>query len=854
MIAQKKAAKWLSGKKEYFYTIIAISTIFLCICFYKNIFPFGTCRIDTSDFEQESVPVYYHLWDILHGKGNLFFTWTSGGGIGFAGVSSFFALLSPFSLFFLFIKRSWIEPSMTFYILMKFIAMGIAMCFFLRNCWKNKDLRLPSLWIIIGSVAYAVSAYSVQYYLFPWLDVAAVFPFLIYAFLKMLQTESTWRIGKYSLSYLLLLTLIFVMHIPQAYMVCLYMILLAGSCFYLFKKSIPLKRTILQKGILKFGLLSILALGLSLFLFLPGAISIMNSGRMSTGSETLLETYLRFLKGTGSDPSVKRIMLYSMFIPLLYLVITWKKNRTKDHFTVECVMVAASILPVFCENINIIWLMGPYHGFPMRYGYMMIFTIIAVAGNHLIDHNSTLSAGYSHIFVSTRKIQECFIAGLWLISIIGLGIWLMRAGTFGNEGSFIQNSEEIKELLPSDTDLFHKTKLADASLNNNYPLITETCSFSNYTHLVSQEQMNYNKALGYAQNWTRISDTGGTLFSDALLGYQTTFKTTLAGEQGWEYHANHYDLYQILGQSERFAAYNNNYNYSPGLTVSQTALDTYHTADFDNPFELQNTLANLFFSETMFTIYEYEVFDEESILCDVQGNGIVYLFSDDLKDAIVSVNDVDVPVPDFFYGITDNTYPSFYHKGILGLGCYTDETVKIHICHQDWVNSIEDSHITVAIMDLDKFIETIEKEISPCTYTVNSTGLNLSITAIEPSLLYLPLYTDPGWKCKLNDNECPIQNLSDTFMMIPLQKGENRIELSYKPTGMKRGSIISVICLIILIGWYTASMLLSPNTYFSIIYQRLSAVIYHIFGVIFAAYMLLIYLIPFIYECMKLFL
>lgn len=35
----------------------------------------------------------------------------------------------------------------------------------------------------MGSVGYALSAYSVQYYLLPWLDIAAMFPLLIYALL-----------------------------------------------------------------------------------------------------------------------------------------------------------------------------------------------------------------------------------------------------------------------------------------------------------------------------------------------------------------------------------------------------------------------------------------------------------------------------------------------------------------------------------------------------------------------------------------------------------------------------------------------------------------------------------------------
>lgn len=845
----------LKRNRDYLLTILIIAILFFIICAVKNIFPFGTARIDTSDFEQESVPVYYHLWDVLHGKADLFFSEYAGGGLGFAGVSSFFALISPFSLFFLFIKRSWIEPSMTFYILIKFIAMGSSMCFFLKNFWKDRAKNLPSLWIITGSAAYGLSAWAVQYYLFPWLDIAAVFPLLIYSFLQMISKEYNWKIGKYSVGYLLLLTLVFIMHIPQAYMVCLYLILLAGCYFFTSvmpsrhhkneHSSNPVKRQ--TGGVLKFALLSLLALALSAFIFLPGALSIMSSGRMSEGKSSLWTKYLHFLQEPGIDPSVKRIMLYSMFIPLAYLIVTIR-NKNKDKRLAEYLMVIASILPVFFESINVIWLMGPYNGFPMRYGYMMIFTILAAAGNRMSQRISAHALAFETHPSSVHKLAAISIAGIWLIGVLGLGTWLIRAGVSGDEGSFVQNSEEIKELLPSDSDLFHKTKLADSSLNNNYPLITKTTAFSNYIHLVSQEQIDFNNALGYAQTWTRISDTGGTLFSDALLGYDITLYTTLAGEQGFQYHTDHYSLYKSLGESQRFAVYANQYNYPPGLTVSKNALNTFENTIYSNPFELQNALSQLFWAENLFTVSDYEILEEGTILCPVSGNSVLYLYSDDIKDAVVSVNGQDVPVPDFFYGINDCTYPTPHHGGILSLGCYSDETVEVKIRHQSWAENIETSHISIALMDLQKFIETTRVSVPTCSYTISNTGLSLTLPAKEASLLYLPLYTDSGWTCRLNGEPCSIQSLANTFMLIPLQEGENAIELTYSPTGFKTGTVLSVLALLVLIIWGIVSKVVRNDKSIEKIYTLASYMAASVFGIVFVGYMVLVYIVPVGYE------
>lgn len=517
------------NKNEYLSVTALISIIFLIICLIKGFFPFGTAHIDTSDFQDQSVPLFYYLWNVMHGKGNLSFCWEVGGGLAFPAVVSFLTLISPFNILFLFIKRSWIEPFMTFYVLIKFIAMGLSMCFFLRNFRKEAKIKPASLWIIMGSVGYALSAYSVQYYLFSWLDNAALFPLLIYALLKMLKHESDWHIGKYSISYLLLMTLIFIMMIPQAYMTCFYLILVAGSYFLCFRLQSNLKKIINRRSLLKFGLTTLLALTLSAAIFLPSAILILHSGRISGTGFSGISGYLNLLREPGMDPSVKRLMLYSVLIPLVYWLFTCKKAE-KNSRLFEGIILICMILPVFVESINIIWHMGPYICFPMRFGYMMVFTVIAAAGNRMAEGQSASKAGTLSKCMKNKK-WEFTLAAIWIITILGLGIWLMKNTRSGEAGAFIQNSEEVKSILPDNSDIFHKTKLADSSISHNYPLITQTAAFSNNVHLIPPAADDFHRMLGYSYESTFISDVGGTLFSDALLGYTTTFKSTIPDTQ-----------------------------------------------------------------------------------------------------------------------------------------------------------------------------------------------------------------------------------------------------------------------------------------------------------------------------------
>lgn len=143
-------------------------------------------------------------------------------------------------------------------------------------------------------------------------------------------------------------------------MVCLYLFLFAGGYFILYRRNSYCEPVDTQSGVLKFALLSLLALGLSFFLFSPGAISVMESGRMSGSSKPLWVKYIKFLQETGIDSSVKRIMLYCMFIPLIYLILI--SSAAAPYFFCpskkknECAIAFLWLVSIFALGI---WLIRP---------------------------------------------------------------------------------------------------------------------------------------------------------------------------------------------------------------------------------------------------------------------------------------------------------------------------------------------------------------------------------------------------------------------------------------------------------------------------------------------------------------
>lgn len=822
-------------KKDYLITLTVIGILFFIICGAKQVFPFGSNTLDTIDFESQWVPAYYHVWDFLHGQGSLFFDWNVGGGNNFAGVSSQFSLISPFNLFFLFIRRSWIEKSMTFFILLKLAVMGITMCFFLKH--NGKELKTH--WLAAGSAAYALSGYSFLYYGMGWLDVAAVFPILLYNFVQMARWEKIWKIGKYAIGYMLCLAMIFIINIPQAYMVCFYLILFAGGYFFLLREEDSVNFC----GILKFGIMTILALGLSAWMFLPAALGILGSYRLSGDEFSGIAGYFLLLRQDGMDAWLKWMMLAGVGIPLGYLILT---NRKKRRCFWQLYLSAVMVIPVLVEAVNLLWHRGTYVCFPMRHGYMMIFSVIAMAAERMECRRKvcTQNSAEKNWQGCRKKILTGAVLCVWVSLTLGMGIYLITPLSHQGNVNFVSDAQELFGEFGEETDIFHKVKVADASLNSNYPMIAQVPSYSNYLHLMTTEQIVLDQILGYSQVWTRLSDTGGTLFSDALLGYQfTVISETSEKDNGmieWE-------GYEPFSDTEHFLIVQNQYSYEPGLTVKKADVKKLEQTYSENAFENQNQLSELFFgkpflktwTEEFANVTENEVLDYE---ITVEGSGAVYLYAKDLSEAVITVNGRRLLVPSF-ENPDGLTYPSTYNNGVLALGVFENERIQVEI-EQECSDTGEIKRIYFGILDLERFMQSTQERNETCSYELTEDALYMQIDSAGEEYLYLPINADSGWHCTVNGRETEMARLYGNLMLVPLEAGENSVELQYVPRGQKKGVAVSVAAIFAVILWAVLSGIKKFWEPIQKLYIPVSYFAAGIFFLLYVGFLLVIYVIP----------
>lgn len=827
----------------YLSTAFVICALFLILCAIKKIFPFGNNTIDTVDFGSQWVPGYYHVWDFLHGKGSLLFDWKVAGGNNFAGVISQFSLLSPFNLLLFLVKRNQIQQFMTFFILIKLVAMGLSMCFFLQKCSEKKGCRKEMeelLAIAAGSTAYALSGYTFQYYGMGWPDVAAIFPILIYYLLEMVEKERGWKLGKATIGYICCLTLIFIINIPQAYMTCFFLILFAGGYFFLLRKE----QKINQEGILKFGLTSLLSLGLSAIVFLPAAMGMLNSFRLSGEEYTGESGYFWLLRQQGMDPQAKWMMLLGVSIPFVYLIVTTRKTR-------ECLwqsyLVILMVLPVAVEAVNLMWHKGTYMCFPMRHGYMMIFAVIAMAFERYLERQVAQENCEESVVSDRKPIFVGTVLTVWCALTLGLGITLMSSNSHGGDVDFIRDAEEAGEVLSEKSDVFHKVKVWDASLDSNYPLLAGVSSYSNYLHLMTEGQINLQRALGYSQIWTRMSDTGGTLFSDALLGYEYVVANKQSGIAG-----QMEEFYENYGETEHFTVFHNPYVYEAGMRLDLEAYRQLDQTISGNVFENQNKLSKALFGEDFFTIWTETFADEKAneILTyqiPVDKKGVLYLYSKELSGAEIFVNGEKLPVPGYTH-LQGTTYLSDYNNGILTLGCFEGEEVAVEI-HQTCYDTSIPKQIQFGILDMEAFTNSVAKnQKNAVSYELLKSTCKITAAAEQEEFLVLPVNADGGWKCNINGSEEGIAMLYGNLMMVQLKPGENEIVLTYVPGGLEKGAAVTILAVVVLALWAALARIKKADNVIGKIYHGLSYVALVVFALVFADYLLVVYVVPMVYS------
>ncbi len=835
------------------------AVVFMLVIYAVNgIFPFGSGSVVCDDMVQQTISNYTYFWDYLRsgGKLSLMFNWETAAGAQI--LTTGFYILKPWEIIFsLIIPRDGIVNGISFLLIFKIVMAAESMLFFLR-----KKFKIPSFWQVFLSLCYALSSFIIIYYTnMGWIDAAFMLPFIVLAFMYMCDTGKWWP-------YVLILTYSLTLSLYIAYMLFLFL-LLVGGLYMMFIQPKETRKT----AIIRFGITSVLSLAMSAVITVPTVYYMLGSTRYSIKSEeTTLDTLLKILKATNTYPNVKYALLFvgsavlwAMFIVLL---VNFSHNKKKSIFFTLSLLVL--LLPALFENINLIWHVGSYVGFPLRYLYMLSFILVCAAaycihsgsaieffsGKKTVipviisvisgaagvllmyfkayEHKDavegltyryifTENAGMyisiafflmlvSYVFALTIKNKKigCVLVSLFMIAETGMCADVSIGTNSNKDGvlpmyslTFVDRTNAISEDLNLENDNLTRIKDHDTYLNSNYPMFFKFPAMSNFTHLVSEDLTTSMRALGYSQVYTRVLDNSGTLLSDALLNIKYTFSKKDLDPDEYTY------MYGV-GDSK---LYSYNYTLPVGLIVNEDFVSTDIVAN-DDPFVSTNELFKALGGEGDLITTDEKTFSTDSSSADgtgvyemnikVEGRRHVYLNVETAKGRKVSNGSLQISLNNktldltYFGSKANYRYPNNFFNGMLDLGVFEDEELTVTV--GQWKDIGDWLKLTSGQADYTKLGELCSKEHPHADVTTGARSLTAKATAdSDGEYLFLPVNDDPGWTCKVNGKEAELNYAMGSFLAVKLEKGENTVELTFLPHGLKTGAVISLISLAVFI-------------------------------------------------------
>lgn len=824
----------------------------LCIAFLavmyviKGFFPFGEDSIAVMDMCHGYIPVYYHLYDFLHGSKSLFFDFYSGTGVNMVGVAAVNGLLSPLNLLFYFTTRNGILNFLNIFFAVKVFAAAVSAQFFFIKRFKKLNIAYASAL----SFLYAMSGFVLLYYMhIIWLDVVILFPFLIYFGEKMINGG---KIYPYTLC--LALTMVCSFYLGVMTLICLFFI----SGAYIFTLIPKDKRA---KAVFNLGAGTAVGGLMPMFLLLPAFIQMRSSARYGFSS-----SITEIMSAPTEFNIYKTLMFYGLqiaFAAVFLILINYKKHPEKTHFT--ALSLFFTLAPLIIEGSAAVIHFGSYKDFPYRFGFISVFMLLSLTAEQLSTEEAVLktkaekskklpilkiigtvvslialigSLVFSFKYFGKRigNLSSEFTAVILFILITAVGcvffafirrlnnknirrisalivcicqmfpLAVLSMGTGSpiryerreHDTEYIKNATEISSLITTDNTKAERVHNPDMSLNINYGFVLGKSALSNWTHQIPSYLQTAARNLGYSTTYTLLLDGGGTVFSDALLNMtQSVAKNELNNKTT-----------SVIGKKGGFTVYRNEYTLPIGMfgSADLTELEIKNPLNFGSieVFNNQNKLYSALggSGRLIRTVYNditmllgNESSDDAVTYCLRSGTNDVLYFTS-LKCAWnsieIKVNGKDITVPSYRY--EDNkTYSSEYNNNVTELGSFGNSTVIVEIKFIG--DNVDRDDFAFGFLSLDKMSALSDLHADDCTeFSAEKNKINISCNnqSQQTEYIFIPLAYDKGWSCKVNGETADVICVAEGFTAVAVPPGTAEIEMKFSPIGFKTGLILTI--------------------------------------------------------------
>ena len=774
------------------------------------------------------------LRNILHGNGSLFYTFTSGLGLNFYALSSYYlgSFLSPLVYFF---DLTNMPDAVYLTTLLKFGLIGLSTYFSLNKLFQSipKPLKLAL------STSYALMSFSVsQLEIKTWLDVFILIPLIITG-LHLLITENK------RLLYFTSLSILFIQNYYFGYMTALFLFF-----WYLCQISWNFKTR--RLSFLDFVLTSFLAGLTSSIMTLPTLLDLRTHGekltattKFKTDGSWYLDVFAKQFIGSFDTTKYGSIpMIFVGLLPFILTILFFSLKSIKFHVKLIYGMFFTILIASFyIETLDLFWQgMHTPNMFLHRYAWifstLLIYTAAEVLNrlkeikiwNFLVSLFLIVTGFLATIYLKSHysfltdlnillTLEFLVVYSLLLLAVIKkfisvnlfailISLFIMveislnassQMDGIAKEWGFASRSAYSRDIPAMESfstyigNQFTRTEKLETQTGNdsmkfNYNGISQFSSVRNRSASSTLDKLGFkssgtNLNLRYANN---------SILADSLFGIQYNISENPIDKYGFQ------DVYQ----KDNLTLYENQFS----LPIAFASQSVYNDVKFkehtlDNQASFLNQLANVNFD--YFSPIPYDKTENTDDLISVTSssnedaaiqyqievpeNSQVYLSFTNLHFSNDKQKKVDILVNgDKKTFTTDNTF-SFFNLG------YTKEkkTFNIHVSFPG-NSQVSFESPTFYRLDTQTLTEAIQKiKEQPVTVSTSKNKVFATYDVQQDTSIFFTIPYDKGWSAYQDGKKIEIKQAQTGFMKVDVPKGKGTITLSFIPNGFVIGAICS---------------------------------------------------------------
>ena len=787
------------------------------------------------------------LRNILHGNGSLFYTFTSGLGLNFYALSSYYlgSFLSPLVYFF---DLTNMPDAVYLTTLLKFGLISLSTFFSLNKLFKN----VPQTLKLALSTSYALMSFTIsQLEIKTWLDVFILIPLIITG-LHLLITE------KKVLLYFTSLSILFIQNYYFGYMTVLFLIF-----WYLCQISWDFKTR--KSSFLDFIITSFLAGMASLIMTLPTLFDLQTHGekltevtKFQTESSWYLDLFAKQFIGSFDTTKYGAIpMIFVGLLPFILTILFFTLKSIKFHVKlIYAIFFAFLIASFYIEALDLFWQgMHTPNMFLHRYAWIFSTLLIYTAAevlkrlkelkvwNFLVSLFLIVTGFLATIYLKSHysfltdlnillTLEFLVVYSLLLLAVIKkfisvklfailISLFIMvemslnassQMDGIAKEWGFASRSAYSRDIPAMESfstyigNQFTRTEKLETQTGNdsmkfNYNGISQFSSVRNRSASSTLDKLGFkssgtNLNLRYANN---------SILADSLFGIQYNISDSPIDKYGFQ------DVYQ----KDNITLYENQFS----LPIAFASQSVYNDVKFnehtlDNQASFLNQLANVNFD--YFSPIPYEKTEkientndlisitsssnEDAAIqyqIEVPENSQVYLSFTNLHFSNDKQKKVDTLVNGEKKTFTTDNVFSFFNLG------YTKETKTFNI-HVSFPGNSQVSFESPTFYRLDTqtLTEAIQKiKEQPVTVSTSKNKVFARYDVQQDTSIFFTIPYDKGWSAYQDGKKIEMKQAQTGFMKVDVPKGRGTITLSFIPNGFITGAICSFTSLL-LFGTY----------------------------------------------------